>query len=173
MEIRPLWASDERADFRSGDPDLDAFLKKYAGQNQFRHHIGTTYVAVSGNVIAGYATVSPGHIEIEDLPPAQRKGLPRYPLPVLRLGRLAVDETFRGQGLGSQLLRFVLQLAIRMASDFGCAGVVVDAKPGATSFYEQFGFVALDVIEGASPARPRATGMFLSMRETKAALAGS
>jgi len=96
MEIRALRRSDDRSVFRSGDPDLDRFLQKYAGQNQFRHHLGATYVAVEGDHIAGYATVAPGHIEVEDLPVARRRRLPRYPLPILRLARLAVDESFRG-----------------------------------------------------------------------------
>ena len=165
MEIRPLRASDERSAFRSGDPDLDAFLQKYAGQNQFRHHIGATYVAVESDRIAGYATIAAGQIEIEDLPSLSRKKLPRYPLPVLRLGRLAVDESYRGQGLGKQLLRFVLHLAVRMAEDFGCVGVVVDAKPGAIPFYERFGFIPLEAVEGASLAKPQPTPMFLPLSE--------
>ena len=169
MEIRALRESDDRSAFRSGDADLDRFLRKYAGQNQFRHHIGITYVAVEGARVTGYATVAPGHIEIENLPAAQRKKLPRYPLPVLRLARLAVDEFFRGQGLGRQLLRFVLQLALRMAEEFGCIGAVVDAKPGAVTFYRQFGFLDLDVLDGQSPARPVATAMFLPVREVAAA----
>jgi len=165
MEIRALRESDDRHTFRSGDADLNRFLQKYAGQNQFRHHIGATYVAVEGNRVAGYATVAPGHIEIEDLPSTQRKKLPGYPLPILRLARLAVDESFQGQGLGRQLLRFVLQLALRMAGEFGCIGVVVDAKPGALAFYRQFGFVELEVVEGQSPARPLTTAMFLPVSE--------
>ena len=71
MEIRALRESDDRSAFQSGDPDLDRFLRKYAGQNQFRHHIGATYVAVERDRVAGYVTVAPGHIEIEDLPVAQ------------------------------------------------------------------------------------------------------
>ena len=114
-------------------------------------------------------TVAPGHIEIEDLPVAQRKKLPRYPLPILRLARLAVDVSVRGQGLGKQLLRFVLRLALRMAEEFGCIGVVVDAKPGAVTFYRQFGFLALEAVEGQSPARPPATAMFLPVKEIAAA----
>jgi len=169
MEIRALRESDERSAFRSGDPDLDRFLSKYAGQNQFRHHIGATYVAVEGNTVAGYATVAPAHIEIDVLPAAQRKKLPRYPLPVLRLARLAVDERARGRGLGKRLLGFVLRLALRMAEDFGCAGVVVDAKPGAVDFYTQFGFFPLEVVEGQSPARPAATALFLPIAEIGAA----
>jgi predicted N-acetyltransferase YhbS len=169
MEIRALRESDDRSAFQSGEPDLDRFLRKYAGQNQFRHHIGATYVAVEGDSVAGYVTVAPGHVEIEHLPSARQKKLPRYPLPVLRLARLAVDQSVRGQGLGGQLLLFVLRLALRMAEEFGCIGVVVDAKPGAVTFYRQFGFLALEVLEGQSPARPLATPMFLSVSEIAAA----
>lgn len=172
MEIRALRESDDRSGFRSGDPDLDRFLQKYAGQNQFRHHIGTTYVAVEGDRVLGYATVAPGHIEIEDLPVARRKRLPRYPLPILRLARLAVQESSRGRGVGRELLRFVLNLSLQMARDFGCIGVVVDAKPEAAAFYRQFGFSALDVREGQSPARPQPTAMFLSIAEIQAASKG-
>jgi GNAT superfamily N-acetyltransferase len=169
MEIRPLREFDDRSGFGSGEPDLDRFLHKYAGQNQFRRHIGVTFVAVEGDRIAGYATVAPGHIEIEQLSAALRKRLPRYPLPILRLARMAVDHSFRGRGVGRQLLRFVLDLAVRLAGDFGCLGVVVDAKPGAVSFYEQFGFTPLELTEGQSPARPPATAMFLPLSEIQAA----
>ena len=169
MEIRALRESDDRSAFHSGEPDLDRFLLKYAGQNQFRRHIGATYVAVEGDKVAGYATVAAGNIEIEDLPLTHRKKLPRYPLPVLRLARLAVNQSVRGRGLGKQLLRYVLLLALQMAGESGCAGVVVDAKPGAVEFYRQFGFFALEVVEGQSPARPLATAMILPVKEIAAA----
>lgn len=168
MEIRLLRDSDDRAAFRSGDPDLDRFLQKYAGQNQFRHHIGTTYVAVEGDEILAYATVAPGHIEIDDLPAKLRRKLPGYPLPILRLGRLAVDAAVQGEGLGRELLRFVLKLAMRMADDFGCIGVVVDAKPGAVEFYRNLGFSEMEVIKGQSEARPIPIAMFLPMRDIQA-----
>ena len=170
MEIRALHEGDDRSQFRSGDPDLDGFLRKFAGQNQFKHHVGVTYVALENDLILGYATVAPGDIEIDGLPVAARKRLPRYPLPVLRLARLAVDESVKGQGLGGQLLRFVLQLALRMAGDYGCAGVVVDAKPGAVDFYGRYGFIPVEALEGRSDARPEPTPMFLSMRAIKEAL---
>lgn len=170
MEIRKLHESDDRSAFRSGDTDLDRFLRQYAGQNQFQHHVGTTYVAVEELRIAGYATVAPGQIEGDAVPVATRKKLPRYPLPVLRLARLAVDESSRGKGVGSQLLRFTFLLAMRMAEDFGCVGVVVDAKSGAVDFYRGFGFVELEMIEGLAQNRPAATTMFLGLREIAAAL---
>ena len=169
MEIRLLQESDDRSGFRSGDPALDRFLQRYAGQNQFRHHVGSTYVAVEGGLVLGFATVAPGHVEIDDLPPSARRKLPSYPLPILRSGRLAVDESVHGQGLGRELLRFVLQLALRLADDYGCVGVLVDAKPDAVSFYEKLGFMTLEVLEGQSGARPTPVPMFLSISEMRAA----
>jgi GNAT superfamily N-acetyltransferase len=164
LEIRALREDDDRASFRSGDADLDRYLHQFAGQNQFRHHLGVTYVAVDNRAILGFATVAAAHVEIDDLPLTVRRKLPRYPLPVLRLARLAVDQTAQGQGLGLQLLRFVLRLALHMAKDFGCVGVMVDAKPDAQAFYAKYGFVAVEAVEGLSDARPAPTPMFLSLR---------
>jgi GNAT superfamily N-acetyltransferase len=169
MEIRALRASDDRSAFESGDEALDRFFRRYAGQNQFRHYLGVTYVAVDGDRVLGFATVAPGQIEIEDLPAAARKKVPRYPLPILRLARLAVDRSARSEGLGTELLRFVCRLAGKMADDYGCAGVVVDAKPEAVKFYAKYGFVPYEALEGQSEARPRPTTMFLAMRALKGA----
>lgn len=170
MEIRALHEGDDRAGFQSGDPDLDRFFQRFAGQNQFKHYLGVTYVAVEELRILGFVTVSPGQVEIEGLPPAARKKLPRYPLPVLRLARLAVDQSAQKQGLGTALLRFVLQLALRMSSHYGCVGVVVDAKPGAVDFYAKYGFTPVDVLEGQADARPQPTPMFLSIHAIREAL---
>lgn len=170
MEIRALREADDRAQLKSGDADLDRFFHNFAGQNQFRHYVGVTYVAVERGRIFGFATVCPGHVEIDDLPAAARRRLPRYPIPVLRLARLAVDQSARGQGLGSHLLRYVLELAVRMTSDYGCAGVVVDAKPGAVSFYSRYGLAPVEAVEGRSEARSQPTPMFLSMRALKQAV---
>lgn len=142
--------------------------EKYAAQNQFRHHIGTTYVAVEGERILGYTTVAPGHIEIEELSGRLRNKLPAYPLPVLRLARLAVDQSVQRQGVGRELLRFVLRLTLRMAN-LGCIGVVVDATPGALEFYRRFGFFPLELVEGHSGVRPIPTALFLPLSEIEAA----
>jgi GNAT superfamily N-acetyltransferase len=168
--IRQLHANDDRSRFRSGDPDLDRFLAKYAAQNQFRHHIGVTYVAVDDDdVIVGYLTVAAASLEADHLPTSVRKKLPLYPLPVLRVARLATDERFKGRGIGKALLRYAFTLAQRMEADYGCIGVVVDAKQDAVGFYEGYGFDALEVLEGESPARPKPTPMFLSLKEINAA----
>lgn len=162
--IRALRPEDDRSTFRSGNDDLDRFFRRYAGQNQFRHHIGTTYVAVDRNDgIGAFVTVSPSQLEVIHLPRRMQKRLPRYPVPVLRVARLAASEAVRGAGLGSALLGFVLELAIRLAEDYGCAGVVVDAKNEAVAFYERFGFETLEVEQGRLGDRPAPVPMFLEI----------
>lgn len=173
MEIRALRANDDRSTFESGDEALDGFFRRYAGQNQFRNYLGVTYIAVEDSQVLGFATVAPGQLDVEGLPAATRNKIPRYPLPILRLARLAVDRSARSQGLGAQLLRFVCDLASKMADDLGCAGVIVDAKAGAADFYAKYGFVPYESLEGQSDARPRPTMMFLAMRAIKAAAAAS
>ena len=170
MEIRALRPSDDRRAFRSGDDALDRFLHRFAGQNQFRHHLGVTYVAVDGGTILGFATVAARHVDVEDLPESVRRKLPRYPVPVLGLARLAVDRLAQSSGMGAQLLRFVLMLAAKMADDVGCAGVLVDAKPGAVDFYARYGFKPIETLEGESDVRPRPTTMWLGMNAIKRAL---
>jgi len=161
IEVRLLSPADDRSSFESGNIDLDRFFRRFAGQNQFRHHIGATYVAAEGERLLGFATVTAGHIEIDDLPKSKRKKLPHYPLPILRLARLAVDQNARGRGVGKLLLRAVFQIAREMAESVGCVGVVVDAKPDAVTFYERYGFEPFVVVEGALESRPEPLPMFL------------
>jgi GNAT superfamily N-acetyltransferase len=159
--VRPLLASDDRTSFVSGDDALDRFFRHYAGQNQFRHHLGVTYVALGGERILGFATVSAGDIEPDRVRSGSR--MP-YRLPVLRLARLAVLQEAQGRGIGATLLRHVLRLANEMNGAVGCAGVVADAKVSAVAFYERYGFAEIDLIEGTSHARPEPIVMFLSQR---------
>lgn len=163
VEIHRLSPADDRSRFRSGNLDLDRFFRRFAGQNQFRHHIGVTYIATAGGRVLGFVTVTPSQIEIEDLPGDQTGQLPKYPLPVLRLARLAVDEKARRQGIGKGLLRFALGLSRRMSKEFGCIGVVVDAKRDAIGFYRNLGFEPMASLEGALHERPEPTPMFLPL----------
>jgi GNAT superfamily N-acetyltransferase len=113
LSVRKLRPDDDRSAFESGDPDLNRFFKRFAGQNQFKHYVGTTYVAEEDGCLLGFATVSAAQIDVQDLPAAQQGRLPRYPLPVLRLARLAVDRKAQGRGIGLALLKAVLILAGR------------------------------------------------------------
>jgi len=161
VEVRPLAPSDDRSAFRSGDAALDLYFHQYAGQNQFRHHIGMTYVAVEGDEVLGFATVSPATLEADALPSGRR--MPPYPIPVLRVARLAIDDRAVGRGLGKVLLRTCIELAQRMRDEVGCVGLIVDAKPNAVAFYERFGFTPIEVVEGATAQRPAPTPLFLSL----------
>lgn len=155
-EIRPLRPDDDRGAFSCGQPDLDRFFHHYAGQNQFRLHLAVTYVATAQERPLGFATVSVGSLERRSLPSARlRKRLPSYPLPVLRLARLGVDQRVQGLGVGSALLRHVLRLALEQRDSLGCIGVVADAKPEALAFYTRDGFEPLEgVREGALHGGP-------------------
>jgi len=161
VEIRALRKTDQRENFRSGDEALDLYFRRYAGQNQFRHHLGVTYVAVEKERILGFATVSPGSLDAEELPSGRRP--PPYPVPILRIARLAVDESARGRRLGEALLRFGIELAEQMREEFGCVGLLIDAKPDAIAFYERYGFQILRIVEGETQQKPTPTPMFLAL----------
>ena len=170
IEIRLLQQADDRKSFRSGDPYLDSFLQKYAWQNQFRHHIGTTYVAVERHRILGFMTLSVGSLESDQLPHDIRKKLPRYPIPILRVARLAVGEGTQGQGVGRLLMRAAFVMAVEVRERFGCIGIVVDAKRDAVSFYTNIGFEPLEVVAGEIGEKPMPQPMFLPIREVEAAI---
>ncbi|KAF0244883.1 MAG: hypothetical protein FD180_2104 [Planctomycetota bacterium] len=171
MEIRLLRPDDDRSHFDSGDTRLDGFLRQFAGQNQFRLHLGSTWVAVEGKRNLGFATIAPGNIEIARLPAAQRRGLPRYPIPILRVARLATALSERGKGVGNALLRCTFTLALKLSEEYGCIGVVVDAKPGAQAYYEKFGFLEIGCVAGTGAARPEPVEMFLPLELVRKASA--
>jgi GNAT superfamily N-acetyltransferase len=167
VDIRALRADDDRSTFRSGDPELDSFFAKYAGQNQFRHHIGTTYVAVEDSHILGFVTIAPGQAESEGLAQSVGRKLPSYPLPILRLARLAVASAHQGKGIGGELLFAVFELALEMSTKYGCVGVLVDAKPDAIKFYAHYGFSQLTATAGMMHVAPAPAPMFISVAKLK------
>lgn len=173
LVIRRLLADDDVGGFRCGDPDYDLFLTRYARKNQDRLFVGTTYVAVDGRQVVGYVTVAVGQLDREELPEGGESGLPRYPLPVLRLARLAVDETRQGEGLGRRLTAYALAVALTVRASAGCVGVVVDALPDRTGFYAELGFVDLRLTSGYAGMRPRPLPMFLPISAVAAAVAES
>lgn len=164
MDVRLLSESDSRESFECGNEALDRFFRQFAGQNQFRLHVGSTYVAVEAGHVLGFATISAAALEIDDLPQSARKRLPRYPAPVLRLSRMGVALAHQGRGIGRALLNFTFMRAIEMMQAFGCVGVLVDAKPEAVDFYSRYGFEPLAAKSGAILAPSRPAPMFLSIK---------
>ena len=102
------------------------------------------FVALAeGQRIAGYYTLASASLLLADLPASVGKKLPRYPtVPAVRMGRLAVDQAFKGQGLGGALLADALDRAVR--SEIAAYALMVDAKDeAAAAFYRHHGFIAL------------------------------
>ncbi|MBF0380252.1 MAG: GNAT family N-acetyltransferase [Magnetococcales bacterium] len=132
--------------FDCGEPELNKYLKQYARQNS-DNGIARAFVAVANdgsNRINGFYTLSSSHIGFKEVPPSMRKRIPRYPIPAIRIGRLAVDKSMQGQGLGSILLIDALYRSLRVANEIAVKLVIVDAKhQNAKEFYQHFGFIEL------------------------------
>ena len=140
--IVPLQAAHLRDDFDCGNDVLNEFLRRYARQQQARD-FSRTYVVLADDAltVTAFVSVSAGQVGTQIFP-AHLK-LPRFPVPVLRIGRLAVDHRVQGQALGRALLRFALDLALDLAGRIGIHAVVIDAKDeAARSFYQRLGFIA-------------------------------
>jgi len=135
-----------RNDFDCGTKSLNDFLRLYALQN-LKKNINVTVVAVSEENptrILGYYSVSMAQVNFENLPADLGKGIPRYPVPAMRIGRLAVDRPAQGSGLGGELLGHALDRALALSQELGMCVVLVDAiDENAKRFYEKYGFVSL------------------------------
>jgi GNAT superfamily N-acetyltransferase len=144
LKIVALNSSHQRKPFDCGDISLNSYLQQYARQN-VKHRINKVFVAVdadSPQTILGYYTLSAGSICADDLPPAHKLRLPKYPVPIALLGRLAVDKHHQGQRLGTILLADAIQRIEQASEVLAVYAVVVDAlNPSAAEFYRQFGFI--------------------------------
>jgi len=143
FRVALLDASYDRSAFNSGTPALDRYLSEQATQDM-RRRVATCFVALTDEQrIAGYYTLASASVPLVELPPEAIKKLPRYrAVPTVRMGRLAVDQTFKGQGLGGALLGDALTRAAR--SEIAAYAMLVDAKDdAAAAFYRHHGFLAL------------------------------
>lgn len=141
--MEPLAPHHDRSGFDSGVEALDRYFRIQAGQDA-RKHIAAPFVLLDEqDRVLGYYTLSATSIALAELPAAETRRLPRYPvLPATLLGRLAVDRRVQGQGHGLFLLADALHRALR--SEIASFAVVVDAKDtGAARFYQREGFLAL------------------------------
>jgi ribosomal protein S18 acetylase RimI-like enzyme len=143
--IEPLSTAHDRDAFDCGEPALNEYLKRYARQNHERG-VGRTFVAVpaANRRVVGFYTLSAGSVAFSDAPERLRKRLPRYPIPVAHLGRLATCQSVQGRGLGEALLFDALGRTAKIADVLGIVAVEVRAKNDrARGFYEKYGFESL------------------------------
>ena len=143
FHIEVLGPDHDRSGFTCGTEALDHYFREQVTQD-VRRRATACYVALESpkSRIAGFYTLAAGGILLSDLPSALAKRLPRYPsVPVARLGRLAVDQAYRGRKLGSALLWDAVARSIR--SEIAVFALVVDAKDDqAETFYLHHGFLS-------------------------------
>jgi GNAT superfamily N-acetyltransferase len=142
----PIAKRHDRRSFDCGDSDLNTFLSQFARQS---HEKGAakTFVAVTKSddkTILGYYSLCPGSMQYARVPAIIRKGLAKHEVPVFRLGRLAVQLEFQGQGLGGQLLLAAGKRCLLAANEIGGVAMLIDAKhQQAAQWYSSFGAVPL------------------------------
>ena len=143
FQLALLSGAHDRAAFNSGSAPLDRYLREQVTQD-VRRRVAACFVATTdGDRIAGYYTLASASLLLAELPASTGKKLPRYPtVPAVRMGRLAVDQGFKGQGLGGALLVDALGRSAR--SEVAAYALMVDAKDeAAAGFYKHHGFIAL------------------------------
>ena len=147
FSIEVLGPAHDRTCFSCGIAALDTYFQHQANQD-VRRRASACYVALEAGTpmagstgkVAGYYTLAAGGVPLTDLPAALAKRLPRYPsVPVARMGRLAVDQAFRGRKLGAALLVDAVLRSVR--SKVAVYALVVDAKDAAAErFCRHHGF---------------------------------
>lgn len=144
FRIRSLDAAVDLVTFHCGQPPLDEYIRRYATQD-VRRNVARVFIATPDDDtrrLAGFFTLSAGSVNCSDLPESFARKLPRYPVPVALIGRLAVDVEFQGNGLGSILLAEACQKVAQASTTLAVAGIVVDAKTeSVAAFYRHFGFL--------------------------------
>lgn len=146
FEVEILGKQDRSA-FNCARPELSDYFHRQVGQD-IRGDVTRCFVAVDPSTpqrrIAGYYTLSAASLPLAEMPEVAMKGIPRYAMvPVILMGRLAVDQAYTGMGLGTTLL--IDALKVVSALPLGAFALVVDAKDTqAADFYLKFGFMPLD-----------------------------
>ncbi|RUL72694.1 GNAT family N-acetyltransferase [Dyella choica] len=133
----------DRDGFVCGEPSLDVYLRQQAVQHH-RAGISTTHVLVDNDDstrIVGYYTLSAAQLLLTDLQDADRKRLPRYPVPAIRMRRLAVSVSAQGKGHGEYLLGHAVARCLGLREQLGVRVLLVDAlHEKAARFYRAYGF---------------------------------
>ena len=145
FRVEPLGKAHDRAAFSCGSEALDNYLKTQASQDIAKRVAACFVLTPKGKTVAGFYTLSQYSVDLVALPEEIVKKLPKYPeVPATLVGRLAISERFRGQGLGEFLLLDALYRCLQQSKQVASAAVVVDAKyDAAKRFYEHFGFLSL------------------------------
>jgi predicted N-acetyltransferase YhbS len=136
----PLQADHDTSQFNCGHAMLDDWLQNTALKNQ-RHDGSKTFVVCDGQRVAGYYTLAAGAVQRMEAASRVRRNMPE-PVPVIVLGRLAVDTAYQGSKMGAGLLKDALLRAISVSEQIGIKAMLVHAiSEAAKNFYLHHGFV--------------------------------
>lgn len=136
----PIRAEHITSQFSCGKPPLDDWLKFRALKSEGRS--ARSYVVCVGNDVVGYYCIATGSVRIEELPRKLKGDMPAS-VPIITLGRLAVDSGYQGLSIGKGLLKDALTRSLQISQSVGCRAVVVHAiDQDAAAFYAAFGFIA-------------------------------
>ncbi len=136
-----LVADHDLAGFDSGEPALDDWLRRWALTNEGSGS-SRTYVVCSEKRVVGYYALAVGAVAHTGAPGRVKRNMPD-PIPVMVLGRLAVDKDFQGRGIGSGLLRDAVLRTVQAAEIAGIRAILVHAlSDTAKRFYQRHGFIA-------------------------------
>lgn len=135
----PLAAHHDVTSFQSGEEALDTWLKRRALKNQVSG-ASRTFVVCEGAQVLGYYALASGAVSVDAAPGRFKRNMPD-PIPVVILGRLAVDQSLHGKGLGRALVQDAARRVLHAADTIGIRGMLVHAlSEGAKNFYERVGF---------------------------------
>lgn len=127
--------------FDSGNEDLDGWLRRHAVATQ-RMDSARTFVVTRAGQVVGYFSLTMGSVLRHDAPAKLVRGLPAYPVGMVLLARLAVDQSEQGSGVGGTVLAEALRKAVAAGEAAAARLVVVDAvDEQAARFYERYGFI--------------------------------
>lgn len=133
----------DRAGFHCGVPELDEYLQRFASQHR-RKGVTSVYVLVdtdTPDLILGYYTLSAAQVDAAGLNDADRKRLPRYPVPCFRMGRLTCRADWHGRGLGKILIGCAVQRCLQARKQVAAFALIVDAmNAAARAFHGHYGF---------------------------------
>jgi GNAT superfamily N-acetyltransferase len=156
----------DREQFDSGEPMLDQWLRRYAGQNRRRDTAATWVIANANDVVVAYASVAMTGIDRSAAPEVLAKGSPN-PVPALLVGRLAVDHRYSRLGIATALVAHVLATAVELNEKAACRAVVVTALTDkARTWWQRLGFHPFD------PDDPDQLDLYLLTAEIHATLDG-
>ncbi len=128
--------------FDCGKASLNDWLIRHARQAQASGSAKTFVAANQENRVVGYFSLTVGQIDTLQVPERIRKGMGRYPIPVVLLGRLAVDSGYQGKGIGAGLLRNTIRRALTISEQAGVRAMMTHPiRDKASGFYRGFGFV--------------------------------